>query len=142
MDRVQRNRSTEYKITFINRSREAYIYIGSMWVGRIMYDYVSPLNRKPRHTIFLQLPGMWGPVAAVDDIGAAKLAATEAIKRWFAGFTKTPEPPPEGLVRALVRQDKALAAQTERAEPPVARRERRVRQAPVSAPVKRISRGR
>ncbi len=133
MERVARNRSVEYKIVFIQRQREAYIYIGSMWSGRIVYGGCDPRDTDDsQYGIYLQLPGMWGPVGKADDISTAKLIAVEAIKRWLAKFTDSPEPPPEHLVKALAKQDKDEAVRVRRTRTPVA----------APATVRRVSRTR
>lgn len=129
-----RNKSVEYRISYHARKRETYIYIGAMWAGRIMHDHSSPLHRAEKYGVFLQLPGMWGPVAYEDNLNAAKLAATAAIKRWLARFTDTPEPPPENLVKTT--RTRGAATEPE----PETKRVRRTRSAPVVA--KRVTRSR
>ena len=139
MEKSNRTRSAEYRISFVSRRNETYIYIGSMWAGRIMHDHVSTLHKVEKFGVFLQLPGMWGPVARADNLNLARFAATEAIKRWLDKFTDTPEPPPEQLVRTLAKRDKAEASRVEEA-PKRVRRTRAVRE-PAPA-VRRVSRSR
>lgn len=132
MDRVTRTKTAEYRVTFIQRQREVYVYIGAMWAGRIMRDPSNPLRPSNEYTLYLQLPGMWGPVASDIDIGTVKLQTHEAIRSWFDNMTATPEPPPEKLVRALDKQG-TTGGDTQRV--------RRVRAAPV-AEVRRVRRTR
>lgn len=132
MEHTSRTKHTEYCVTFIPRSRETFIYIGSVWVGRIMHAHCSPLHRDEKYGVFLQLPGLWGPTDRCDTLNLAKLKATEAIKRWLGRFTETPEPPPEQLVRALAKQDKALGL-----DKPAPKRVHRGRSAPASVKVVR-----
>ncbi len=139
MNKVSRTRSVEYKITFLDRRNETYIYIGAMWAGRIMHDHVSYLHKVEKYAVFLQLPGMWGPVARGDTLSLAKFAATEAITRWLGNFTETPEPPPETLVKALARQDKTIGVKAN-VEPQRVRRTRAAPPEPVV--VRRVSRRR
>lgn len=99
-----------------------------------MHDHSSPIHRAEKYGVFLQLPGMWGPVAYEDNLNAAKLAATAAIKRWLARFTDTPEIPPENVVKTT--RTRGAATEPE----PETKRVRRTRSAPVVA--KRVTRSR
>lgn len=96
VNRVQRTRSVEYKISFLQRRREIYIYVGRHWVGRIISAANDPLHaRRGGYGVYVQLPGMWGPVARRPDIVQAKSAAIEYLQMWLAGFVEEPTDPEE-----------------------------------------------
>lgn len=112
------------------RKAETYIFIGGMWVGRIMHNHSSPIHRAEKFGVFLQLPGMWGPVAYEDNLIAAKFAATNAIKRWLDRFTDTPELPPENVIKRAKHVAEAPMVE------PETKRVRRTRTAPASTPAR------
>jgi len=105
MTQQSRVRSAPYTISFIARGNETYIFIGSMWAGRIVHPGEESLNKVDTYGVYLQLPGMWGPVCQKDSMYAAKIGATEALKEWLSKFTEEPHVPPMQLVKRVVKQD-------------------------------------
>lgn len=95
VNRVARTRSVEYKISFLQRKKEIYIYIGRHWIGRIINTENDPRKGRPGYGVYIQLPGMWGPVADRPDIIQAKAAAIEYLQMWLAGFVEEPTDPEE-----------------------------------------------
>ena len=100
IDRGTRARTVEYKINFLQKKREVYVYIGSTWAGRIIHKEKAPLQKEEGYGTYLQLPGMWGPVAYTASLSDAKIEASRAIQRWlttFTGYPADPEERPEPL---------------------------------------------
>ena len=106
IDRVTRARTVEYKINFLQKKREVYVYIGSTWAGRIIHKEKAPLQKEEEgYGTYLQLPGMWGPVAYTASLSDAKIEASRAIQRWlttFTGYPADPEERPEAIAKADV----------------------------------------
>lgn len=130
ISRVARPRVVEYKINYVQRRREVYVYLGSTWVGRIIKRIDDPMRSDPHFAVYLQLPGMWGPVAREDTEFAAKIAATSALNRWLSSFTGEPvevdERPEKEPVTRIARSRVRPSPRTELevAEAPRIRRRR------------------
>lgn len=113
-NRVARVRAVEYKISFVQRRREVYVYIGSIWAGRIIHSEFDHIQRGEGYGVYLQLPGMWGPVAREADLSDAKIAASQAIQRWLQNFSGTPTDPeerPEPVSKPTQRVTRTRAAE-------------------------------
>ena len=120
-NRVSRVRAVEYKISFLQRRREVYVYIGSVWAGRIIHSDNASTQKEEGYGVYLQLPGMWGPVAIEADLSDAKIAASQAIQRWLQTFSGTPaeqEERPEPVSKPAQRVTRTRATEP---EPAVAR---------------------
>lgn len=94
-ERVSRSRAVEYKIFFIQKKREVYVYLGNIWVGRIISSENDPLHKQGGFGVYLQLPSMWGPVARAPNVSEAKIEASLAIRRWLSNMVEFPTDPEE-----------------------------------------------
>jgi hypothetical protein len=94
-ERVGRTRTVEYTITYLQRKKELYIYVGSTWVGRIIKRIEDPLHKETHFAGYLQLPGCWGPVSRAPTVHEVKIEVTAAIRGWLATLSATPTDPEE-----------------------------------------------
>jgi len=113
IERVTRLRAVEYKINYVQRKREIYVYLGSVWVGRIIKRVDDPMRRDTHYAGYLQVPGMWGPVVRENTAHEAKIELSIALRRWLDAFTGVPvevDERPEREVQGRITRTRPVPA--------------------------------
>ena len=102
--RVQRTRTVEWRVHWVDSGQDRVCYIGRWQVGRVVRRVA---HRRVTYVAHFSVPGIHGPVATEQDQQVAAMKLMAKVKEWLGGLRDDPPSIEDEKERARPRRVRA-----------------------------------